>query len=282
MDLKMLSFLGVNRHIKKGWRRLPHTFGGVGLLDLTVEQHICRINLFCQHYGSASIIGLKLTASLHWLQMQLGCPGNPLLMDYSGWGHLATRSWIKSFWEGISNFPGDLFIQFSGISPQRVNDQSLMDITFSAGLRGQALSSFNRCRCACNLFFLSDIVTASGAAIEDWVSNGSHVIIESKLDFPPEHPTDQDWHIWKIFWQVTYTNKQPLGDWIHVPHFNWTWWYNAQTDTIYRSLRSEWQVYERLSQRTRMTSGYVCTSTTADCPPCLPVSIKQGSALADK
>ncbi len=92
MDFKLLSILGVNRNIRKGWRRIPHTFGGIGLLDLSIEQHICRINLFCQHYGSPSTIGLKLSASLHWLQMYLGCIGNPLLLDYSEWGHLAPSS----------------------------------------------------------------------------------------------------------------------------------------------------------------------------------------------
>lgn len=117
-DYKMLSMLDVNRNIAKPWRRLLQTFGGIGLLDLATEQHICRINLFLQHYGSLSTLGKKLTASLHFLQLQIGCSGCPLLQNYVALGHLATLSWVKVFWESLHHCPRTIEIDYSGLPLQ--------------------------------------------------------------------------------------------------------------------------------------------------------------------
>jgi hypothetical protein len=40
---EMLSYLGVNQHVKWEWRRLPREFGWIGLYDLGVEQFIIWI-----------------------------------------------------------------------------------------------------------------------------------------------------------------------------------------------------------------------------------------------
>jgi hypothetical protein len=60
-EYQLLPLLGVNRNIKRGWRTLHQTFGGIGLMDLPVEQFICRINLLQQHYGTPSALGHKLS-----------------------------------------------------------------------------------------------------------------------------------------------------------------------------------------------------------------------------
>ena len=273
VDFKMLSFLGVNRNIRKGWRRLPHTFGGVGLLDLTIEQHICRINLFCQHYGSPSTIGLKLVTSIHWLQMQLGCQGNPLLLDYSLWGHLATKSWIKSFWEAVWFFPGCITLQFASIPYQRTHDCTLMNIALRAGLRTNDLLSFNRCRCASKLIFLSDISKAAGDTIEDWAVHGKSPRI-SKFEFPPEIPTIHDWRLWNQFWSQARRISPPLGAWTSAPHFQWTWHLDTQSGLLYEAYQDSWNVFEpQIAHRTRLSSGYVRTSSVAILPPSHPVSV---------
>ena len=37
-EFEMLSYLGVNQHVKKEWKRLPREFRGIGLYDLGAEQ----------------------------------------------------------------------------------------------------------------------------------------------------------------------------------------------------------------------------------------------------
>lgn len=97
LEYKILPQLGVNRHIKTGWRRLHQTFGGIGLMDLTIEQFICRINIFTQHYGTPSSLGRKLSTSIHWLQLQIGCLGSPFCLPYTKWSHLSPICWTKCF-----------------------------------------------------------------------------------------------------------------------------------------------------------------------------------------
>ena len=272
-DFKMLSFLGVNRNIRKGWRRLPHLFGGIGLFSLPIEQHICRVNLFCQHFGSPSTIGQKLLASLHWLQMQLGCNGNPLELDYAIWGHLATPGWITSFWEGLHSFPGDLIIKFEPIPLQRTGDTTLMHLAFDSGLRGSILKSFNRCRCASNMIFTSDIMTANGQSIEAKYTKPGAAPLVSKLSFPSEHPTPQDWGIWTAFWNSP-ERQLALGGWVAPPHFQWPWVYDDREDMLYEAMSSGWRKYQRLTGRTRRQQGYVAMSQQQSVPTGYWVSIR--------
>ena len=128
LKFRILPLLGVNRHISQPWRRIHQTFGGIGLLDLAVEQHVCRINMFCQHYGSLSTIGQKLLTSLHWLQLHIGCLGCPLLEAFDTFGHLSPRSWATSFWESLSRCPGHLHLDYDGIAIQRSGDVTLMGL----------------------------------------------------------------------------------------------------------------------------------------------------------
>ena len=264
-DYKMLSLLGINRHIKKGWRRIPQLFGGIGLLSLTTEQHICRVNLFCQHFGSSSTIGHKLLTSLHWLQMQLGCPGNPLSLDYAVWGHLATPAWITSFWEGLHRFPGNLEIRFDPIPHQRDNDLSLMHFALDAGLRGNDFASFNRCRNAGHLLFLSDIVTSDGMSPDKRYVDGQFSPLISRLDFPPEHPTKTDWVFWKNFWD-THGNIQQLGNWVSKPHFQWPWIHDRNENVLYEAVQDKWRKYQPLSGRTRSETGFVMVGSVHTAP----------------
>ena len=272
-DFRMLSLLGVNRNIKKGWRRLPHTFGGVGLLSLPIEQHICRVNIFCQHFGSASTLGHKLLSSVHWLQLQLGCTGNPLTMDYSAWGVLATPAWITSFWEGLHRFPGVLKILLDTIPLQREHDTTLMQLAYDSGLRGDDLASFNRCRCAGHIMFLSDIMTADGATPDKSYTRGEFTPLISRFDFPPEHPTQGDWARWSHFWDI-FRVLPKLGNWTCTPHFQWPWILNNDEEALYEATHSGWRQYRPLAGRTRSGTGYVLAGSMPTEPSGEWVSVK--------
>ena len=96
-DYIMLPVLGVVRAIKKGWRRIHTTFGGVGLFYLPTEQFICRLNMFLQHYHTSSAISRKLEASLRYLMLQLGCTSCPFELDYTTWSPLAPLTALHLF-----------------------------------------------------------------------------------------------------------------------------------------------------------------------------------------
>ncbi len=52
MNFQSLSFLGINRNVRKEWRTTHRAFGGIGLFSFPVEHMIGMINIFIQHYGA--------------------------------------------------------------------------------------------------------------------------------------------------------------------------------------------------------------------------------------
>ena len=95
-EQQFLNILGIVKNVKRELRRLQRTFGGFGLFNLATEQLIGRLNLMMQHYHTPSTLSKKLDASLKYLQLQVGTNSNPLMMDYSTWGHLAPLSWTPT------------------------------------------------------------------------------------------------------------------------------------------------------------------------------------------
>ena len=229
-DYQLLPFIGVNRNIKKEWRTLHTSFGGIGLLSLPVEQFICRTSVLLQHYNTPSIIGHKLTCSLHLLQLQIGTNGNPLLLPFRIYGHLTPNSWISRYWESLEHFPITLHMDYTTIPPPRDHDMTIMDFLQQYMSTTEISTSVNRCRCALNSLFLSDISTADGKSIDPDALTNNTARRNSRYLFPPEQPTKSDWQTWSNTWHQALGRHLilpcPLGDWVHESHIRWRWYYD--------------------------------------------------------
>ena len=262
LEFRMLPHLGVNRHIKSGWRRIHQTFGGVGLIDLPVEQFICRVNIFMQHYGTPSSLGHKLSTSIHWLQLQVGCLDCPLSLPYSTWSHLSPICWTKCFWESLQYYQVDLRLRYTSIPLQRDGDVSIMAFLLPHMTTPATMASVNRCRCYLNMILLSDIATLDGTSVASDMIWGSKLPLQSKMRFPPEHPTAKDWTIWADVWTAatgaTLSLPHPLGRWLKPPHFTWPWRYNNDLNEIYVLGPHSFNVYRRTTAiwDTRSSSLY--------------------------
>ena len=101
---RVLPKLGVNRNIRTGWRYLHPAFSGCGLLDLSTESVISRLNMFLQHWDNPAPVGSALRASMECLQLEIGCRGCPLDEPYDHMGPHCTHSWVRSFWECVDKF----------------------------------------------------------------------------------------------------------------------------------------------------------------------------------
>lgn len=236
LEFQLLPLLGVNRHIRASRRHLPLTFGGVGLLSLPIEQVISRTNIFIQHYRTPTSLGRKMDMTLHWLQLQLGHSGNPILLDYNIWGQLATDSWIKALWESLRIFPIDLHMEYDDIELPRQDDMTIMGFLVSHTRDTTELARVNRCRCVLNALFLSDVSIADGSRINEDLLTGRRRPLKSSMKFPREEPSKLDWESWVSVWRRAtgpgYTLSSPLGNWLHSSHVTWVWYWDPQTDTI--------------------------------------------------
>ncbi len=96
-----LSFLGVNRNVKREWRTMHRTFGGIGLFSFPVKQTIGMINMLIQHYGAGTTLAKKMSASIEALRLEIGCIGSPFVKNYEELQLLATLGWTNSLWEQL-------------------------------------------------------------------------------------------------------------------------------------------------------------------------------------
>ena len=235
-DYLLLPYIGVNRNIKKEWRTLHCTFGGIGLLSLPIEQFICRTNTLLQHFNSPSIIGRKLTCSIHLLQLQLGTNNNPFLLPFKKYGHLVPPSWTRSFWESYQHFPIQIHLQHEPIPLPRQNDVTVMDFLQRHMPSAAVITSINRCRCYLNLLFLSDIAIADGTTIDHEMIQMYATPRTSRFTFPPEYPTRMDWATWADIWRGALGRHLklsiPLGEWVHDTHIKWRWYYDPSSDSL--------------------------------------------------
>ncbi len=112
-----LSFLGVNRNVKQEWRTIHRAFGGIGLFSFVVKHTISMINIFIQHYRAGTMPAKKFMALLKALQLELGCKGNPLRVNYDEMQILATECWMKSFWERLHYYCFKIHLAYPPLIP---------------------------------------------------------------------------------------------------------------------------------------------------------------------
>jgi hypothetical protein len=142
-----------------------------------------------QHYHVSMNLSRKLDALLRYLQLQLGTPQNPLMLDFTKWGHLAPLLWVKILWKSLHHFNIELYMTFPTIPNPREQDHIIMDIFFASDLGPDIIKSLSRCRGAMRAIFLSDLSTADGKYLEHFVFDPGMVTAGSMYIFPREKPT---------------------------------------------------------------------------------------------
>jgi hypothetical protein len=127
---------------------------------------------------------------------------------------------------------------YPSIALPRERDQVLIEIFQSMDLSQETILSPSRCRVSLESIFLSDITTANGRYLEDFVFSPGGRDRSSSFCFPRDVPTRADWNRWFEFWHsfTTIGNKLkvPLGNWINPTHRIWKWFYREGTDDLLR------------------------------------------------
>ena len=282
-DHKLLGLLGICRNIPTELRYLPSCFGGFALRSLKFDATTEAINMFLQHYGTESTLGIFLTATIENLQLELGVTGCPFTYDFSIWKDLATNSWIKSLWERLQHFDIDLQIDYEVLPMPRTNDECIMERCVDDGVRGAELASINRVRKYQEALFLSDIVTADGIKLEeaylhDWQQHreyqfGKH---RSQFEFGTECPSNSDWVTWSNYWgrqcHGCPYHRLPcgLGGWRAASPRIWRTFYDEREDRL-EVLSDE----QGLVHFERRGGRFVeCGATEERCPRGFPASVQ--------
>jgi hypothetical protein len=136
-----------------------------------MEQLISRVNMLFQHYHVSKNQRKKLDASLAYLQLQIGTPYNPFILNYTKWGDLALLLWTKMLWNSLQKFDITLYMAYPSILFPWERDQLIMEKILSHNQAFSMIKSINRCKGTLEVIFLLDITTADGRYLEHFISD---------------------------------------------------------------------------------------------------------------
>jgi hypothetical protein len=139
-------------------------------------------------------------------------------------------------WQLLHHFDIHLYMAYPSIPPPRERDQVLIELFQSLDLSRQTVLCLNRCQVSLEAIVLSDITTADGRYLEDFVFQPGGRSWSSSFKFPREAPSRDDWDQWFNFWHSFTTTgdklEVPLGNWINHTHQIWKWYYRVAIDDL--------------------------------------------------
>jgi hypothetical protein len=92
------SALGLNEHFPRAILYGPTMLGGLSLSTVFTRNSTTRINYFFYHTRLDTPVGKKLDASRTFLQFEVGTFEQVLTAPFLSYGHLGTKSLIKTIW----------------------------------------------------------------------------------------------------------------------------------------------------------------------------------------
>lgn len=88
--------LGLNTHFPHAVLHSPLKYGGMAIPTTLSRTATTRIIYFLYHIRQSSKVGIKLDASVTFLQLEIGIFQSFLLSPYESYGYLATKTLIKN------------------------------------------------------------------------------------------------------------------------------------------------------------------------------------------
>ena len=104
--------------------------------------------------------------SVELLVIELGLSTRPFVEDYDACQHWVTHSWLKSVWEKAAKLEIDIQLAQIPLQFPRECDSWIMAEFICMDYDTQSLCRLNRVRLHQQVIFLSDVMDASGRAIE--------------------------------------------------------------------------------------------------------------------
>ena len=192
-----LSYMGVNRNIRRDARCLPSAWGGLGMFDLNLENLGARCLLIQNHWGTTSVDGQALQVGYETFRVDTGLGGNIFDRDYNEVGHLAKHSWWKHTWHLCYIYKVKITFEarFEPLA-SRENDSTLMDVLVSRGIWNKhELGILNRVRRYKQVYFRSDVIACNGRTVRPDMLDTSPG--SSTWRFAREQPTTRDFSTWR-------------------------------------------------------------------------------------
>ena len=151
---------------------------------------------------------------------------------------MAPLSWMKVVWKTLQVTGFEVHLNYETMELPRERDMIIMVWIMNMCDDLDKLMAATRVRGFLNAIFLSDIVTADGKFIEEHaLSEIEEYKRRSCYNFPREHPTKQDWVIWKCLLRglllENYELPTPMGKFTTYSHRIWEWTTNTEEKELF-------------------------------------------------
>jgi hypothetical protein len=123
-------------------------------------------NKLLTHYGSNTGMGIHMQLSMELLITKAGVSLQPLTTPFNRWKNWVIHCWLKSVWEKVGMFLVRVEISDLPLHFTRERDNWLMGAFEHADYDEKSLVHLNRVRCHQQALFISDVLDASGKAID--------------------------------------------------------------------------------------------------------------------
>lgn len=179
-------------------------------------------------------------------------------LEYDSFHFLLENSWLKQLWK----FTAENKIRFINRCtelplPQREGDVFLMEEFQAQGYSTEELMKLNKCRIYLKVMRLADIMTGTGDSFtEHYLCIREQEPRNSYIWPRKEEPSSVMKKLWKKALQKTfglrvgYTTYK-LGKWLNNDHDNWRWFYNPNTQNLYKKRENQWRLWSRITTRGR-------------------------------
>jgi hypothetical protein len=269
----LLPELGTHRHFPLQWRYAPLSLGGLALPRPYEQQGIGQTKFLLTMGESSSLPGRLLTATLENAQLELGSMQPFLQLDYSRWGHLlTTHTFVGCVWKYLSERKAKVVFESTDhLQGQRTNDTSLMDVYVrQCSPSRDHFDSFNACRLAAQVFFLSDLTEGNGRDLRPsyLTANTLEPHAEpSSYDWPTSRPANKDWSLWRttlllLFPHSVLPQRLRLGSWTRLPHKQIPWYWHPVSLSLWHHEDTTWNKYTLVDGGPPRRPIYRCVPTS--------------------
>ncbi len=185
--------------------------------------------------------------SMELLVTELGLSLQPLTQLYPLHHNWVTSCWLKAVWEKAHLFDACIRIALLPLQFLREQDRWLMEYFGTLDFNRDELICLSRFKSHQQVLFLSDILDASGKAINQrYMRKRQPDKVWSTLTFPQEHPPACDLRLWQTaLMAVAHQGRLQdcLGRFIHKGHKIRPWQYNEENAKLFHLKGSTMDIY---------------------------------------
>ena len=232
----LIARCGFNRKTKREIIYGPTNLGGANFRSLYSIQGIGQVAAFLKYWRSPSQAGKLLRIAVAWTQYSIGTSVSFLTDTTTPLPHMEVK-WLQSLREYLRYVQGSIQLDNAYIpSLERAHDHHIMDaIIQSNQFTPQEIKQLNHCRLYLQAVTISDITTAKGDYLDQYMIQGNLSHPSSSVTtwhhFTQQCPQQDSWDLWRRANQLWSDNHGQL-------HQHLTTWLQPISKQ-----RRQWPVY---------------------------------------